>query len=104
MTCNYRIKETKLFAVIYFSTNSTWQADALTIQNTDQQYSQTSSQKLKTFCPRVRDLFFAISVSFKKVNYAQHIQLTTSELFPRRNNTMQFREPVEQIFDLFLTL
>ena len=26
VNCNYRLKETKLFAVIYFSTSSTWQA------------------------------------------------------------------------------
>ena len=72
VTCNYRIKETKPFAFIYFSTNLTWQTAVrpvpFTIQNTDQQYSQTSSQKLKTFCPRTSPS----SVSFKKVNYAQH--------------------------------
>ncbi len=40
-------------------------------KNTDQQYSQTSSQKLKTFCPRT----LPSSVILKKVNYAQHYDM-----------------------------
>ncbi len=64
VTCNYRIKETKPFAFIYFSTNATWQTAVgpvpFTIQNTDQQYSQTSSRTSPS------------SVSFKKVKYAQY--------------------------------